>query len=77
MSNRNKALGKKLQELRSKAKLSATEVTHRLGISRSALGMYEQGRRTPSIDVLKRMADLYMTDINTFSINSLVIVTSL
>ncbi len=62
-----KELGKKLRELRERAGLSAEEAAHSLGITRSSLGMYEQGRRMPSLDMLKRIADLYMTDVNTIA----------
>lgn len=36
--------------------LSQAELAERLGVSPSAIGMYEQGRRTPSIDILILLA---------------------
>ena len=45
-------LNKQIETLRRKKGWSQAELAHRLHISPSTVGMYEQGRREPSIDVL-------------------------
>ena len=49
-------LGERIAALRRQAGLSQAELAHRLQISASAMGMYEQGRREPSVDTLIAMA---------------------
>ena len=49
-------LGERIAALRRHAGLSQAELAQRLQISASAMGMYEQGRREPSVDTLVAMA---------------------
>lgn len=49
-------LGERIAALRRRAGLSQAELAQRLQISASAMGMYEQGRREPSVDTLVAMA---------------------
>ena len=49
-------LGERIALLRRRAGLSQAELAHRLQISASAMGMYEQGRREPSVDTLVAIA---------------------
>lgn len=49
-------LGARLAVLRREAGLSQAELARRLQISASAMGMYEQGRREPSMQMLVAMA---------------------
>ena len=52
-------LGSRIALLRRKAGLSQSELARRLRISPSAVGMYEQGRREPAVDVLLAMAQIF------------------
>lgn len=45
-------LSKQIESLRRRNGWSQTELARRLNISASAVGMYEQGRREPSVDTL-------------------------
>lgn len=45
-------LGARIAALRREAGLSQAELAGRIGISPSAMGMYEQGRREPSAETL-------------------------
>lgn len=45
-------LGTRIASLRQGRGLSQAELARRLNISTSAVGMYEQGRREPSVDTL-------------------------
>lgn len=45
-------LGERIASLRSRLGWSQAELARRLNISPSAVGMYEQGRREPSVDML-------------------------
>ena len=49
-------LGPRIAALRREAGLSQAELARRLQISASAMGMYEQGRRSPSGEMLVAMA---------------------
>ena len=58
-------LGDKIQELRKQAGLSQGALAKQLNISPSAIGMYEQGRREPSIDILLSIAKLFGVTVDT------------
>lgn len=45
-------LGERIGAIRRSRGLSQAELAQRLGISPSAMGMYEQGRREPSVQTL-------------------------
>lgn len=49
-------LGARIAALRRAAGWNQAELAQRLGISPSAVGMYEQGRREPSADMLVRLS---------------------
>lgn len=49
-------LGERIALLRSKLGWSQAELARRLNISPSAVGMYEQGRREPPVDILVSLA---------------------
>ncbi|GEM_PF-360040 len=46
----------KLKQLRLERGMTQSQLAKRLGVSASAVGMYEQGRRQPDGDLLARMA---------------------
>ena len=52
-------LGPRIAALRRSANLSQAELASKLKISPSAVGMYEQGRREPALDVLVAMAEIF------------------
>jgi len=49
-------LGMRIAILRVSKGWSQTELSRRIGVSSSAIGMYEQGRREPSLGLLMRLA---------------------
>ena len=49
-------LGIRIALLRASRGWSQAELARRIGVSASAVGMYEQGRREPSLDLLVRLA---------------------
>ncbi len=51
-----KSLGKKVQKLRKKEGLTQEDLAHELGISRVYMGYIEQGRESPSLKLLMKMA---------------------
>lgn len=55
----------KLIELRKSRGLSQQQLAEALGLSRSAIGMYETGKREPDMDVLRVFSDFFMVDMNT------------
>ena len=52
-------LGPRIAALRRDANMSQAELAQALAISPSTVGMYEQGRREPSVDVLVAMAKVF------------------
>ena len=52
-------MGARIAALRKKAGLSQSDLAQQLQCSASAVGMYEQGRREPSADLLVRLAQLF------------------
>lgn len=49
----------RLRTLRLQKKWKQKDVANRLGITESAYGFYEQGRREPSHETLQQLADLF------------------
>ena len=54
----------RMKQLRQERGMSQQELADRLGISRSAVGMYEQGRRDPDFELLDSIADLFGVDLS-------------
>ena len=57
-------LGVRIALLRRSAGMSQQELADKLKISASAVGMYEQGRREPSVQLLSDMATLFGVSID-------------
>lgn len=51
-------LGQRIALLRRQAGMSQAELAARMGVSASAVGMYEQGRREPSVEGLVALSDI-------------------
>ena len=54
-----------LVKLRKQDRLTQIEAAGRMGITRSALSMYETGKREPDFETLELIADFYNVDMNT------------
>ncbi len=57
-------VGEQIASLRKAAGMSQAQLASRLKISSSAVGMYEQGRREPSIETLVAIAELFHVTID-------------
>lgn len=57
-------LGKKLRSLREKIGYNQAKVGKIIGVSSSTIGMYEQGRRQPDNETLKKLSQLYNVPID-------------
>lgn len=57
-------LGARIATLRRAAGWSQAELAQKLQISASAVGMYEQGRREPAVELLVRMAALFEVSVD-------------
>ncbi len=51
-----KAIGKKIQKQRKRVEMTQEELAERIGISRAYIGFIEQGRNTPSLELLEKIA---------------------
>ena len=56
-----------LRSLRKQAKMTQPELAEKLGISRSAVSMYESGSREPNFAMLEAIADIFNVDMNTLT----------
>ena len=52
-------LANQIINLRKQAGMSQLQLAQKLNVGPSAIGMYEQGRRTPALDILIQMAKLF------------------
>lgn len=53
-----------LRYLRQRAGYSQQDLADILKISKSTIGMYEQGRRSPDYETLEKIADIFNVDMN-------------
>lgn len=51
-----------LRQLRARQGMTQPELAQKLGISRSAVSMYERGEREPDLDTLRAIVDLFGVD---------------
>ena len=52
------------KHIREKSGLTQQQLADKLGISRSAVGMYEKGEREPNFETLELIADTFNVDMN-------------
>ncbi len=55
----NTMIGKRINELRKELELSQEELAKKIGVSRSALSLYEIDRREPDLETVKKIASLF------------------
>lgn len=53
-----KALGKRIQKRRKDMDLTQEELAYKIGVSRAYMGYIEQGRNTPSLEVIEKIAKI-------------------
>lgn len=53
--------------LRKRKGITQQELADKIDISRSAIGMYEAGKREPDLETLEAFADFYNVDMNTLT----------
>lgn len=54
----------RLKELRERRGLSQVALADKLGVSKSAVSMYERGERNPDFETLEIIADFFNVDMN-------------
>lgn len=52
-------VGDKIKQLRKAQRITQQELAEKLGITPSAVGMYEQNRREPNYDVLQQLSNIF------------------
>ncbi len=52
-----------LKELRKVSKIKQKDVATRLNKSRTAIGLYESGKRKPNIELIPTLAEIFRTSI--------------
>lgn len=58
------SIGDKIKELRTKSDLTQNELAEKLYVSRELVCSWELGHRNPSLDVLRRMSEMFGVDVN-------------
>ncbi|KKP68177.1 MAG: Helix-turn-helix domain protein [Candidatus Roizmanbacteria bacterium GW2011_GWA2_35_19] len=61
-----KVLGKKIQKRRNVCGITQEELANKVNISRAYMGYIEQGRNSPSLEVLEKIAKALKTSISSF-----------
>lgn len=56
-----------LRALRKRAGMTQPELAEKLGVSRSAVSMYERGMREPNFSTLEALSDIFGVDMNTLT----------
>lgn len=56
----------KIKSLRQKQSLSQQELAHKLYVSRQTVTKWESGKSLPDIPKLKKMSEIFKTDIDSF-----------
>lgn len=54
-----KRLGEKVRTLRRRQKLTQTQLAHMLGVDQSHIVKIEKGERTPSLEILIKIAGIF------------------
>ena len=62
-------LGKRIKELRNKSKLTQTELAKQVGVTKSTIAAYENDSRSPSYEVLIKMANVFKVSIDSLLLN--------
>ena len=57
-------LGNQIRQLRNGKKMTLAVMSERIGVTTSAIAAYENGSRTPSVDVLVRIARMFHVTID-------------
>ncbi len=57
-------MNERIRQLRTMQGMTQAELAGKLGVSASAVGMYEQGRREPDSAVLKKMAAVFHVSVD-------------
>lgn len=57
-------LGKRIKELRNKARFTQSELAERLGVTKSTIAAYENDSRQPSYEVLIKMGQVFSVSID-------------
>lgn len=60
-------IGKKLKEIRVSRSLKQSDVADGVGLSRTAISNIESGRRSLTLNTLKKFADFYRIDVSTIT----------
>ncbi|MEI7026099.1 helix-turn-helix domain-containing protein [Paenibacillus sp. y28] len=56
-------LGKRISELREQQKITQEELARIIGVTRAALSHYENDRRQPAYDTLKKIAQFFSVSV--------------
>lgn len=55
-------IGQQIRQARNQMKLTQEQLAHKVGVTTQHMAMVERGERSPSHKLLKKLADLLLTD---------------
>lgn len=55
---------KKLKELRKSKNMTMEELANKVGVQKSSISLYENGKINPSLEVIKNIANIFNVSIN-------------
>ena len=58
------AFNERLRDLRNRRNMSQSDLAEAIGVSKSAISMYERGERNPDFETLEIIADFFNVDMN-------------
>lgn len=64
----NDSIGSKLKILRKGRKMTQEQLAERIGVNRATISNYEIGRRSPSLNDLKRFAEFFGVSLDYFGV---------
>lgn len=62
-------LGHRIKELRNKYRLTQTELATQIGVTKYTVAAYENNSRTPSYEVLIKLAEVYKVSVDSLLFN--------
>lgn len=62
-------IGKRIKEFRNKYKYTQTELAEKVGVTKSTIAAYENDSRTPSYDVLIKLANVFRVKVDSLLVD--------
>ena len=68
-------LGQNLKDMRIRNKYNQEDIAEQLGVTKQTISNWEKGKRTPDIDSLIKLANIYQVTLDSLAASNLVLPT--